>query len=129
MEGREYLKSWGVQDPDTVGASEYRAIWEELDGALTGCEHEVAAEPIDFALAILGEFISHAQAIKTQIESKGVKETKTVMNLNDIDNHMVAHGAHWSGCHNDPNCPDEDDEDLDDLDDDDDDDYLDDEDD
>jgi len=66
-EGQEYLTEWGAQNPKEVGASGYSAIYECLTDALTNCEEEVDDEPLDFAIAILDEFIGHAEALKKQI--------------------------------------------------------------
>ena len=64
---------FGLTDPKLVGATEYAAIYETLVDALDGCEDDVADRPRDFALAILDEFISHAQAIKTAILAGGAQ--------------------------------------------------------
>jgi len=64
-------EDFGLTDPKMVGASEYAAIYETLVDALDGCEEDVADSPRDFTLAILDEFISHAQAIKATIIAGG----------------------------------------------------------
>jgi len=60
-------RDFGLTDPKMVGSSEYHAIYETLTDALDGCEDDVADCPRDFALAILDEFIRHAQVIKAVI--------------------------------------------------------------
>lgn len=60
-------KELGLKDPDSIGASEYRAIHETLAEALAGCEDEVAQPPREFAAAILNEFIRWAEDAKRQI--------------------------------------------------------------
>ena len=68
-----------LDDPNMVGAAEYRAIHETLSDALTGCEDEVAESPRALALAICGEFVIYAQAIRAVLTAvatrRGCEET------------------------------------------------------
>ena len=66
MEGEELLKHWGLDDPDLVGASEYRAIWGCLADALTNLD-EVADAPEVFVFDIIEEFESYLQSIRRQL--------------------------------------------------------------
>jgi hypothetical protein len=62
--------SWGFQDPDDVGASEYRAIYETLvEGLDSFEENENSDELKTHAISMLQEFVEHAQFLKHQLEA------------------------------------------------------------
>lgn len=64
LEAEVQLKAWGVIDPKNTDSSEHHAIHEILVGALDeGDDHELC-------LAILDEFIEHAQEMKKSILNK-----------------------------------------------------------
>ena len=50
-----------LPDPDAIGASEYRAIFDTLADAFEDADNEVADAPRDFALAMLREFEAWAK--------------------------------------------------------------------
>lgn len=59
----------GFADPDDVGASEYRAIYDCIADALVNVEEEVADEPPVFVAAMLDEFILHARTLRRTVET------------------------------------------------------------
>jgi hypothetical protein len=50
------LKQWGLEDPDVVGSSEYRAIYECIEDALQGYEQDSGLTPAEYVRAIVDEF-------------------------------------------------------------------------
>jgi len=66
------LTTWGLTDPDLVGSTEYRAIYDALADALDDYdaiagELEPATER-EHLLAMLDEFIASATYMKAQLE-------------------------------------------------------------
>ena len=61
---------WGLDDPDNVGASEYRAIYETLEDGLASFEDDGEVDETDIvrhAIGMLDEFIDHARYMRSHI--------------------------------------------------------------
>jgi hypothetical protein len=71
---KELLDACDLQDPDMVGATEYRAIYEALsdgiDSVLTERDAGELIDPAAHAIAMLDEFIAHALGMKRSIQPK-----------------------------------------------------------
>jgi 20S proteasome alpha/beta subunit len=52
-------------DPDDIGSSEYRAIYEVLEASFD--KYADPAENLELAEAILAEFIEHAQGLQREL--------------------------------------------------------------
>ena len=64
----ERLEMWGFADPDDVGESEYRAIYDTIaDGLTSQDEDDPDASPSELADAMLQSFIASAQAMRKQL--------------------------------------------------------------
>jgi hypothetical protein len=64
------LEAWGLQSPDELGTSEYRAIYETLADGLS----EESENPAGLALAMLDEFVGHAKALQQEIRQATTTE-------------------------------------------------------
>lgn len=66
-------------DPDLVGESEYRAIYDLLEGVWKDLDDEDNSysdnEKITFIVSVLNEFISSAEAMKRRIKIWKNKQT------------------------------------------------------
>ena len=58
------LDSMGATDPDDIGSSEYRAIYECIDESISDLDSE---DPRELAIQMLGEFIDHAITMREAI--------------------------------------------------------------
>lgn len=66
------------QDPDEVGQSEYRAIYDCCQDALdSAIEGDNPAEDIDLMLSVLGEFRDIAAQLTKDIQARLDKEAAT----------------------------------------------------
>lgn len=62
-----------LPDPDDIGQSEYRVIYEHMKDTLDDCPEE---EQFDLALAMLGEFKLWADALKNTLRKSSSKKAK-----------------------------------------------------
>ena len=64
------IRDWfdTLDNPDNVGASEYRDLYDNLDSALCAENYDGDEDNgVGFANAILDEFISYAQGLKENL--------------------------------------------------------------
>ena len=72
MNGQEQLEVWGFQDPDMVGSSEYRAIFDCLADIIDSCRGEVEDDGGDlrgFVAVCADEMESWAMEFRTKLEA------------------------------------------------------------
>lgn len=66
-------RDFGLSDPNDIGASEYRAIYDCLADALADPQE---VEPHEFAVDILDQFIDFAISMRNEVVRDALQERK-----------------------------------------------------
>lgn len=76
-EAKPQLERWGFQDPDEVGDSQYRALYELLEDVINSDPANGEQDDMpDFLVTVLGEVIANARAMQKQIKKATRKAAK-----------------------------------------------------